>query len=117
MGAWLAFEVTHELLRRQEPLPAVLFVSGNRAPHLCGPANDVDACVMHQLPEEEFWQAMTRRYGPNPNLASGAWRWGATCMFLGAGQGVDGYFMHRCLPGGRGGGSAAHVLAFLQAVM
>ena len=50
------------------PLPTMLIVSGNRAPHLAGPQHDVDPTVMHTLGQQDFWPAFERRYGVNPDL-------------------------------------------------
>jgi surfactin synthase thioesterase subunit len=73
MGAWVAWEMLQELTRRGLPLPVKLFVSGNRAPSLCGAAHDVDAGVaMHQLPSAEFWARFEQRYGHNATLVGGA---------------------------------------------
>src|SRR3954469_937665 len=49
MGALIAFELTRELRRRALPLPAHLFVSARRAPHL--PARKR---ALHALPDDEF---------------------------------------------------------------
>mmetsp|Transcript_12842 Transcript_12842/g.40605 ORF Transcript_12842/g.40605 Transcript_12842/m.40605 type:complete len:157 (-) Transcript_12842:216-686(-) len=48
--------------------------SGNRAPQLAGPENDVDPTVFHTLAPQEFWEAFERRYGKNPDLQSEAVR-------------------------------------------
>mmetsp|Transcript_2072 Transcript_2072/g.4700 ORF Transcript_2072/g.4700 Transcript_2072/m.4700 type:complete len:298 (+) Transcript_2072:52-945(+) len=72
MGAWLLFEVLHELRRQGEPLPVKAYFSAMRAPHLCGAEHDADqvAPVLHDLSDELFWQHFERRYGKNPDLAS-----------------------------------------------
>lgn len=69
MGAWVAFELAQEARRLGMPLPAMLIVSGNRAPHLAGPQHDVDPTVMHTLCYKDFWPAFEHRYGTNPDLA------------------------------------------------
>lgn len=68
MGAWIAFEMAQEARRRGLPSPAMLIVSGNRAPHLAGSQHDVDPTIMHQLSYPKFWAAFERRYGHNPDL-------------------------------------------------
>lgn len=57
-----------ELARRGGPLPLKLYSSANRSPLLAGAWHDVDPTLMHRLPPADFWAAMDRRYGPNPNL-------------------------------------------------
>ena len=68
MGAWVAYSLTKELQRRGGPLPVTLFVSGNRSPTLAGIENDLDPVSMHTLEPHDFWNAMERRYGENPDL-------------------------------------------------
>lgn len=68
MGGWVAYALTQELLLRNMALPLKLYVSGVRSPTLAGVENDIDQTLMHKLKGEEFWKAMERRYGPNPNL-------------------------------------------------
>jgi len=70
LGAWIAYEVIHELWRRHEPLPIKLYVSANRAPHLCGRHHDVHPVHLHKLPYQEFWEAFKHRYGVNKDLQS-----------------------------------------------
>lgn len=60
MGGRVAFEVTRELDRRRLPLPAQLWISGSRAPHL-----PPRRAPIHELPEPEFI-AELRRYGGAP---------------------------------------------------
>ena len=70
-GAWVAYELACELQRRGGPLPARLYSSANRAPTLAGLSHDPDPVLMHALPPDQFWAAMERRYGPNPDLVRG----------------------------------------------
>merc|ERR1712232_1535396 len=72
MGAWLAYELVHDLRRTGGPMPLKLYFSGMRAPHLCGPENDPDQIMpsLHALSSDEFWTHFERRYGKNPDLAS-----------------------------------------------
>ena len=60
--------VLQEVTRQGMPLPVRLVVSGNRAPHLAGPQDDVDPTVLHTLCYTDFWPAFERRYGANPDL-------------------------------------------------
>ena len=57
-------------MKQGMPLPAVLIVSGNRAPHLAGPQHDVDPTILHSLSYQDFCTALERRYGANPDLVS-----------------------------------------------
>jgi surfactin synthase thioesterase subunit len=68
MGAWVAFALAQELAARGLQLPLCLYVSGMRSATLAGMAHDVDGAQMHTLPAAEFWAAMERRYGRNPDL-------------------------------------------------
>lgn len=61
MGALVAFELAHELLRRGAPQPLHLYVSGAPAPQR---SHEVPA--IHHLPREEFLQAL-RRYRGMPD--------------------------------------------------
>eukprot|EP00401_Gymnodinium_catenatum_P008974 CAMPEP_0117575876 /NCGR_PEP_ID=MMETSP0784-20121206/62468_1 /TAXON_ID=39447 /ORGANISM="" /LENGTH=292 /DNA_ID=CAMNT_0005375031 /DNA_START=32 /DNA_END=910 /DNA_ORIENTATION=- len=72
MGAWLVYEMVHELRRREEAMPLKVYFSGMRAPHLYGPSQDPDqiAPTLHDLPSEEFWAHFERRYGKNPDLTN-----------------------------------------------
>eukprot|EP00879_Flechtneria_rotunda_P020453 GHRR01021519.1.p1 GENE.GHRR01021519.1~~GHRR01021519.1.p1 ORF type:complete len:254 (+),score=65.02 GHRR01021519.1:166-927(+) len=70
MGAWIAWEMLQEITRRGLPLPARLYVSGNRAAHLHGAEHDLDATRLHKLQPTEFWAAFERRYGTNAHLPS-----------------------------------------------
>ena len=78
LGAWLAYEITCEVLRRRRelgdaiPMPTKLYLSGNRAPRLAGPDRDPDRenPTLAKLPESRFWPAFERRYGANPALRS-----------------------------------------------
>jgi len=74
MGAWLVYEVCKALQRRGEVLPVKAYVVCNRAPHLRGAENDPDlvAPLLGDLPAEEFWQHLERRYGKNPDLKNEA---------------------------------------------
>lgn len=74
MGAWVVYEMTQELRRREWPMPLKVYVSANRAPHLTGAQHDVDPTVMHVLPADRFWQAFVKRYGANKDLQSQAIR-------------------------------------------
>src|SRR6185436_12178928 len=58
MGAWVAYALTQELVRRGLQLPLCLYVSGLRSPTLAGIAHDLDKTEMHSLPAAEFWAAM-----------------------------------------------------------
>lgn len=58
MGALVAFELAHELLRRGAPQPLHLFVSGAPAPQR---SHEVPA--IHHLPREEFIRALVRYRG------------------------------------------------------
>jgi hypothetical protein len=60
-------------------LPLKLYASANRSPLLAGSHHDVDPTVMHRLPATDFWTAMDRRYGSNPNLVCGALQWRHAC--------------------------------------
>jgi medium-chain acyl-[acyl-carrier-protein] hydrolase len=53
MGALIAFELTRELARRQLPMPAQVFVSGRRAPHLSGTRR-----ALHALPSAELYEEL-----------------------------------------------------------
>lgn len=71
LGAWVAYEVLAELLRRGVQAPLLLVVSGMRAPHLHDPAaHDADrtAPTISGFPDDVFWQHFERRYGKNPDL-------------------------------------------------
>jgi medium-chain acyl-[acyl-carrier-protein] hydrolase len=59
MGARVAFELAREQRRRGQPEPALLAVSGRRAPHL--PERD----PLHALPEDQL-SARLRRLGGTP---------------------------------------------------
>jgi len=73
-GALVAYEVCQELSRRAEadgwPLPQKLYVSGYRAPHLAGTAQDPDKAnpCISGLGSHRFWAAFEGRYGVNPDL-------------------------------------------------
>ena len=67
-GARLDLLMWQEAKHMGLPLPAVLIVSGNRAPHLAGPHHDVDPTTMHSLSFAGFWRAFEGRYGPNADL-------------------------------------------------
>ncbi len=58
MGAFIAYELAHELVRRAEPEPACLVVSGARAPHL-----EDDRPPIHGLPDEGFLAALRELEG------------------------------------------------------
>jgi medium-chain acyl-[acyl-carrier-protein] hydrolase len=61
MGALLASEVAHALLKRGFLTPQHLFVSGRRPPHMPGSETD-----LHLLPDSEFITEIDRRYGGIP---------------------------------------------------
>ena len=72
LGAWMAYEVVHELELRGKPAPLALVVSGARAPQLCDARkHDADRTTpcLAALPGAEFWTHFERRYGHNPDLA------------------------------------------------
>ncbi len=58
MGAALAFEITRRLRRAGAPLPLHLFVSGRTAPR-----TPYDEEPIHDLPREEFFEALRRFEG------------------------------------------------------
>jgi medium-chain acyl-[acyl-carrier-protein] hydrolase len=58
MGALIAFELTHQLRKLNQPSPAHLIVSGRSAPHL--PDTDPQT---HDLPEKEFLEELRRLNG------------------------------------------------------
>ena len=61
MGAIISFEFARQLRRQNDPNPAHLFVSGNRAPQIPDPDPPI-----HQLPEEEFVEDL-RRFNGTPS--------------------------------------------------
>lgn len=69
-GAWLAYEMVQELLRRKWPAPLKLYVSANRAPQLHGASHDPDQLQpeLGKLSSDRFWEHFERRYGVNPDL-------------------------------------------------
>lgn len=75
-GAWVAYEVCLELVRRGWPIPLKLYVSGTRPPHLAGAAFDPDEETpeLSTLQGAAFWEAFERRYGRNPVLQERAAR-------------------------------------------
>jgi surfactin synthase thioesterase subunit len=70
LGAWIAYELVQELRRRHEPLPVKIYVSANRAPHLCEKKHDVHPVHLHKLSYPLFWKAFFDRYGANKDLES-----------------------------------------------
>lgn len=58
MGAFVAFELSRELRRRNHPLPKVLIISGARAPHVPDPDPP-----MHELPEDSLLEELKRLGG------------------------------------------------------
>lgn len=58
MGALLAFELARSLRSHQLPMPALLIVSGHRAPHLLSTDEPI-----HQLPERQFLQKLAEFEG------------------------------------------------------
>jgi surfactin synthase thioesterase subunit len=63
MGALVAFELARALRRQGAPLPGSIIVSGRRAPTV--PSNEAP---LHELPDEAFVQALTRRYDAIPKV-------------------------------------------------
>ena len=61
MGAWMACELAQRLVARGLRSPGHLFVSGRNAGH--HPPNVSD---LHKLPDDEFLEALGRRYGAMP---------------------------------------------------
>ena len=70
LGAWVAYELVAELLRRGESAPKLLLVSGARAPHLSALEHDCDRTMpaIAKLSDDDFWTHFKRRYGVNPDL-------------------------------------------------
>lgn len=68
LGGWITYALTQELQLRALPLPCLIMVSGIRAPQLTGVIHDPDGVEMHKLGASDFWEAMERRYGRNPDL-------------------------------------------------
>ncbi|GAQ87479.1 Oleoyl-(acyl-carrier-protein) hydrolas [Klebsormidium nitens] len=62
LGAWIAFEVAHQLEERGVALKR-LYACAERAPHLSAVSYDVDPTTFHVLDEPAFWHAFERRYG------------------------------------------------------
>jgi medium-chain acyl-[acyl-carrier-protein] hydrolase len=58
MGAFVAFELTRELRRRNQPLPKILIMSGARAPHVPDPDPP-----MHDLPPDALLEDLKRLRG------------------------------------------------------
>ena len=71
LGAWVAYELVAEVLRRGARAPLTLVVSGVRAPHLSALEHDADqeAPALAGLDDKSFWRHFERRYGRNPDLA------------------------------------------------
>ncbi len=61
MGALLAFELARELVRRGQPAPVSLIVSGRRAPTFQG-----NEAPLHPLPDDAFVAELVRRYDAIP---------------------------------------------------
>jgi surfactin synthase thioesterase subunit len=61
LGAWIAFELTRELRRRNSRLPDLLVVAAARAPD-----TELPDSPLHLLPDREFVTAMQQRYGGIP---------------------------------------------------
>ncbi|HVB37031.1 MAG TPA: alpha/beta fold hydrolase, partial [Vicinamibacterales bacterium] len=61
MGALIAFELARAIRDRDWPRPAHLFVSAARAPHVPS-----DETPLHDLPDAEFVEAVSTRYGGIP---------------------------------------------------
>ena len=60
LGSLISFELTRRLRRQKAPCPLQLFVSGRRAPQIPDPDPPI-----HQLPDEEFIEAL-RRFNGTP---------------------------------------------------
>jgi surfactin synthase thioesterase subunit len=58
MGAFVAFELTRELRRHNQPLPQILIMSGARAPHVPDPDPP-----MHELPDDSLLEDLKRLRG------------------------------------------------------
>jgi surfactin synthase thioesterase subunit len=63
MGALIAFELAHRLMRRGAPDPTALFVSGHAAPHLPRRRSDV-----HLLPPPQFLATLRELNGTPQEL-------------------------------------------------
>jgi surfactin synthase thioesterase subunit len=61
MGAWLASELAQSLVGKGLRPPSHLFVSGRNASHMASTVTD-----LHKLPDDEFLEALGRRYGAMP---------------------------------------------------
>lgn len=61
MGALVAFELSRHLQKTHGRWPAILFVSGRRAPHLSEPGPP-----LHTMPQEQFYAALQSRYNAVP---------------------------------------------------
>ena len=61
LGAFVAFDLAHELIRRGAPAPAQLLVSGQR-----GPSLPYDQTPIYQLPDDAFIAAVCRRHNAIP---------------------------------------------------
>jgi surfactin synthase thioesterase subunit len=61
MGALIAYELARELVRRGQPAPASLIVSGRRAPTFRG-----QEAPLHTLPDDAFVAELVRRYDAIP---------------------------------------------------
>ncbi|MEU2494307.1 alpha/beta fold hydrolase [Streptomyces sp. NPDC007883] len=62
LGAWLAYEITHELGRKWDLQPALLAVSASNAPSV----RRRPRTSVHRLPDLEFLEALDSRYGAIP---------------------------------------------------
>lgn len=63
MGATIGFELAHELIRRRQPLPRHLFVSGRRAPRALR-----EEPLTYGLPEAEFINELRQLEGTPPEV-------------------------------------------------
>ena len=76
MGALVAYEMCVQIEARSKSddwawaKPQALYVSGMRAPSLCGPVHDPDVenPTLSDLDGSDFWAAFERRYGANPDI-------------------------------------------------
>jgi medium-chain acyl-[acyl-carrier-protein] hydrolase len=61
LGAFVAFDLAHQLERRGAPLPRHLFVAAQRSPRLAHPQPTI-----YQLPDAEFLEGVHLRHGALP---------------------------------------------------
>jgi len=63
MGSLIAYELTQQINQKYARLPQHLMVSARRAPHLPDPDSP-----LHQLPENQFLEAVQQRYNSVPDI-------------------------------------------------